>query len=120
MSVPVKRAMPSIACRARSARNQSVCASRRAPAMMEITKASNVCSGRMALGLVSAKGMSRPSTSPSFSALKNSMTLTSPPKGVTGLAVEARRSWRDLKTGCNVPCIVRCMVVGRLFVRTPK
>lgn len=48
------------------------------------------------------------------------MRLASPSKGVTGLAVEARSRWRELNTGCNVPCIVWCMIVGRLLCRNSR
>ena len=57
VSVPGKRLIPNIACRALSERNQSVCAKRLAPTTTENKNAINVCAGGMALGLRSWNGI---------------------------------------------------------------
>jgi hypothetical protein len=79
--------MPSIACSALSLRSQSVCANRLAPAITAKRKPVSVCSGGIALGLRNLKTIVSSSFAANPMRPKNSIKLTSPPKGVTGFCV---------------------------------
>ena len=81
VSVPGKRAIPSMAWSALSERNQSGWANRLAPLIPGNKNASSVCAGGTALGLRNSKGIAFCTSSASPTLRKNSIRLTRPQTG---------------------------------------